>query len=91
MSKHNAPVLASSGQVRQAHALPVRCVAGPWLFCCLVMYATYAANLTASLAVSRTKMPFDTLEEMVQQTEYKYGVFANGVARLVFQVSSVRV
>ena len=71
--------------------MAVRSVAGGWLFCSVVLYATYAANLIASLSVTRTKMPFNTLEEMVQQTEYKYGVTDNGFAQLVFRVRIFRV
>ena len=65
----------------------MRCITGAWLIIGVILYATYAANLTAILAVNYDELPFNTLEEMVAQTEFKYGVLQGTVALLIFQVS----
>ncbi|XP_067672268.1 glutamate receptor U1-like [Haliotis asinina] len=43
-----------------------------WLFC-LIMVAVYRGNLMAFLAVSRTVVPFSTLEELANQDVYDVG------------------
>ena len=53
---------------------------------CVILYATYAGNLTAMLSVNQDKLPFNTLEEMVSQTEYKYGVMQDTVSLSIFKV-----
>ncbi|XP_067671610.1 probable glutamate receptor [Haliotis asinina] len=43
-----------------------------WLFC-LIMVAVYRGNLMAFLAISRTVVPFSTLEELANQDVYDVG------------------
>ncbi|KAL5004040.1 hypothetical protein ScPMuIL_017496 [Solemya velum] len=43
-----------------------------WLFCTAVV-GYYLADLTASLSVAKFTMPFESLEEMVQQTDFTWG------------------
>ena len=45
-----------------------------WLFCLLVITATYTGNLVAFLLVPRAPVPFNTLKELVEQNQYKYGL-----------------
>ena len=47
-------------------------VAG-WWFLTVIVSATYTGNLIAALAVPRTVMPVQTLEDLARQTTYKYG------------------
>ena len=47
-------------------------VAGWWLVSVIVS-ATYTGNLIAALAVPRTVLPVQTLEDLAKQTTYTYG------------------
>ena len=63
-----------SGLIVQPSSLSVRCLAGTWILCCVILYAAYSANLIAFLTIKKTKMPFDTLLGMVQHPHYSYGM-----------------
>ena len=39
----------------------------------VIFVGVYIGNLTAFLATSKYEPPFNTLREMVDQTEYQYG------------------
>ena len=75
-----------AGLVKQPHHSSTRCVVGAWLLMSFVLYATYTANLTAFLTVSRHVLPFGTLEEMAAQSEYKYGAAEGTVTKILFEV-----
>ncbi|XP_012940485.2 glutamate receptor [Aplysia californica] len=57
-----------------------------WLFC-LVVAGTYSGNLIAVLTVSKDKPPFDTLEEMANQDEYRFGTLGNSMWTTLFETS----
>ncbi|XP_063399028.1 glutamate receptor ionotropic, kainate glr-3-like [Mytilus trossulus] len=63
-------------------------VSGWWIFC-IVSIAVYSGNLTASLAVHKTKLPFTSLEEMVKQKEFKWGTLGSSAFQTVFKDSAV--
>ena len=44
-----------------------------WWFFVIVVAATYTGNLTAVLAVPKTVYPVQSLQELVEQSTYKYG------------------
>ncbi|XP_061178448.1 probable glutamate receptor [Saccostrea echinata] len=46
-----------------------------WLFS-IIMVATYSGNLIAFLTVTIDKPPFNSLEELVEQDEYKWGILS---------------
>ncbi|XP_046342594.1 glutamate receptor 4-like isoform X1 [Haliotis rufescens] len=48
-----------------------------WLFS-IVMAATYSGNLIAFLTVNKDKLPFDTISELVEQTDYIWGTAGGG-------------
>ncbi|XP_067682011.1 glutamate receptor-like isoform X1 [Haliotis asinina] len=48
-----------------------------WLFS-IVMAATYSGNLIAFLTVNKDKLPFETVSELVQQTDYIWGTAGGG-------------
>ena len=64
----------------------MRCVAGAWLFACVVLYTLYSAHLTASLTVTKYTLPFNTLEEMIAHPDYSFGVSSGNGLRQVFGV-----
>ena len=75
-----------SGQHQQPSLWPARFVCGMWIGYCVILYATYTANLAASLTVPSYKLPFNSLEEMVAQTEYQYGFLNHIVLDTVLEV-----
>ena len=52
----------------------------------LVVTVTYLGNLTAFLAVVRVDPPFNSLEELVNQDEYTFGVQGNTGYETVLKV-----
>ena len=76
----------SPGTIHPAKSVPSRLVAGTWMFACVVLYASYTANLVASLTVSKVKLPFNTLNEMLHQTEYTYTILQGSAAQVVLAV-----
>ena len=51
---------------------------GAWLFM-IIICATYSAKFVALLSVPKLHLPFNTVEEMATQTQYKYGFLGGGV------------
>lgn len=53
----------------------------------MVSMAIYSGNLVAFLTVSEDKLPFETIEQMVKQDKYKWGLYGNGAMQSFFSVS----
>lgn len=53
----------------------------------MVIVASYTSTLTATLAVEKTELPFNTIEEMVEQTQYKWGGTYGSYMFMLFPVS----
>ena len=83
---NRAPCCDLPGTIHRVKFQPTRVIAGAWMISCVVLCASYTANLVAWLTVAEVKMPFDTLEEMVVQTEYSYGVKKGTIAQVMLQV-----
>ena len=56
-----------------------------WIFS-IVLAATYSGNLIAFLTVNKDKPPFNTLQAMVEQDEYRYGTIDQSMWTMLFQV-----
>lgn len=57
---------------------------------CVSLAAVYCGSLVASMALARKeKIHFETLEELVAQTEYKWGYISGTYLDSVLQVVSV--
>ena len=52
----------------------------------MVIGASYAGNLIASLSVDTTSFPFDTAEEMTNQQNFRYGTLGEAAPVVEFQV-----
>lgn len=50
------------------------------------MVATYSGNFVAFLTVSKEKLPFSNIEQMVTQTEYKWGTPGATIYETIFKV-----
>ncbi|XP_078311780.1 uncharacterized protein LOC111133837 isoform X2 [Crassostrea virginica] len=61
-----------------------------WLFS-LIMVATYSGNLIAFLTVSIEKAPFNSLEELVDQEDYRWGILSGTYFVTWFQESPFEV
>ena len=59
-----------------------------WYLAVIVMCGTYSGNLVAFLTVVKTPIPFDTLEELANQDQYKFGVLGGTAWVTSFEVSS---
>ncbi len=57
-----------------------------WLFC-IIIVATYVANLVAFLAVTQHTLPFTSLEQLQANTDYKFGTLGGSGWILFFKVS----
>ena len=79
-------MISAPGSVHPAKSVPTRLVAGTWMLACVVLYASYTANLVASLTVSEVKPPFNSLYEMVRQTEYTYGIKQGSIVQVILAV-----
>ena len=56
---------------------------------CIIMMATFTANLIAFLAVDKYKPPFEDLEGLVAQNQYTFGILGGSTWNDLFQVSYV--
>ena len=76
----------SAGTIHPAKFVTSRLIAGTWILACVVLYTSYTANLVSSLTVSEVKPPFNSLNEMMHQTEYTYGIMQGSVAQVLLAV-----
>ena len=53
---------------------PGRVIMFSWYLAVLVLTATYTGNLVAFLTVMKEPVPFETLEDLANQDQYKFGV-----------------
>ena len=75
------------GSTYKPKKLAVRIVVGSWWLFCIIIVATYVANLVAFLAVSQLTLPFTTLEELAANTDYKFGTLGGTEWVTIFKVS----
>ena len=64
-------------------------VAAYWLFVVL-MLATFTANLAAFLTVTSIGTTINTLEELMAQSQVRYGLVENQAAHQLLKVTSSR-
>ena len=71
-------------------ASATRFVTSFWWIFCVIITATYSANLVAFLTVDKYHPPFNTLYELSQQTEFKFGTQGGTAFRTYFEVRVLR-
>jgi len=54
---------------------------------CIVVIATFSGNLIAFLTVSKQTLPFQTLEEMLSQSDIKFGMPSGTIYITHFKVN----
>ena len=52
----------------------------------MVILYTYSANLIAFLTVEKKTTPFETLQQLLIQSEYIFGVLDNTILAMLFKV-----
>ena len=63
-----------------------RFIVGFWRLFCIVIVATYSGNLIEFLTVHKYKAPFETLQEMAQEGEYKFGTIGDSALETIMKV-----
>ena len=71
-------------------SLAGRILVSTWCLYSIVVTAIYSGNLIAFLTVPVTDLPFSTLEEMVEQTQYTYGTTGGTYLQVLFQVGMIK-
>ena len=66
-----------------------RMVAGIYILAIFLAIATFTGNLTATLAVKRIRIPFETIEEMTAQGEYELLVRGSSASSLFIKVGQL--
>ncbi|KAI0207574.1 Glutamate receptor ionotropic, kainate 5, partial [Lamellibrachia satsuma] len=75
------------GGSSQPRTLPVRAFIGCWWAFCIVIVTTYGGSLIAFLTISKTVAPFCSLEEMVEQSAYRWGTNKDSVYASTFSTA----
>ncbi|XP_060069605.1 uncharacterized protein LOC132549672 [Ylistrum balloti] len=78
--------LLTQGGKYTPQALSSRLFVGMWWLFCIISLATYSGNLIASLTVSKEKLPFKSLKEMVSQDRFTWGTYGGTVFVTMFKV-----
>ncbi|OWF39812.1 Glutamate receptor ionotropic, kainate 3 [Mizuhopecten yessoensis] len=79
--------LLTQGGDRLPHSQTGRTLLSCWWLFCLVMMASYSGNLIAYLTVSKDKLPFNTVNEMLQKDDYKWGLIGGSYWVTIFKHS----
>lgn len=64
-------------------------ITGMWWFFCLIMTASYTANMAAFLTMDRLGSQIENAEDLAKQTKVKYGVLQGGSTGSFFQQSNL--
>lgn len=70
-------------------SMATRAMAGIWYFFTLIMISSYTANLAAFLTVEKIVYPIESVKDLSEQTEIKYGCVESGTTRDFFKESSI--
>lgn len=59
-----------------------------WSLLSLVTVATYTGKLTSDSMVTRQRVPFNSLHELVKRTDYRWGLIKGTMTETLFAVST---
>ncbi|CAL1535038.1 unnamed protein product [Lymnaea stagnalis] len=68
-----------------------RIVGSAWWFFTLIIISSYTANLAAFLTIERMEVPINSADDLVRQSEIRYGIIGNGSTEEFFKMSNVTV
>ena len=58
-----------------------------WLLLSLVTVATYTGKLTSNSVVTKQRLPFRSLNELVKRTDYRWGLPEGTMMETIFSVT----
>ncbi|XP_046564373.1 glutamate receptor ionotropic, delta-1-like [Haliotis rubra] len=85
---HVFAALMSKGSNSIPSAVSSRILMSAWLLFTMILAATYSGNLIASMTDGRQKQPFSSLEELVQQDNYRWGLVGRSFFETLFKDSN---
>ncbi|KAH9512846.1 hypothetical protein Btru_036742 [Bulinus truncatus] len=77
--------LINQGGEYQPKSLTARTLLTCWWIFTLVISSTYSGNLFAFLTVTKETPPFDTLQGMLGQDDFKWGIVGKNIIEFLFQ------
>ncbi|VDM42284.1 unnamed protein product [Toxocara canis] len=80
-------ILLRAGSGYNCESVSNRVISTVWWSFTLVLIAQYTANFAAVLTVNRKSMPFNSFEELGNQTEYTFGSILGGSTMQFFKYS----
>ncbi|KAK7099043.1 hypothetical protein V1264_003239 [Littorina saxatilis] len=60
-----------------------------WMLMCLVTVAAYTGKLTSNAVVTKQPVPFNSLSELVQRTDYRWGLAKGTLDEYTFSTSNL--
>ncbi|WKY17042.1 hypothetical protein Q1695_001565 [Nippostrongylus brasiliensis] len=82
-------ILLRAGSGYNCQSAAARFLSAVWWMFTLVLFAQYTANFAAVLTVDRRNMPFNSFEELGNQSEYKFGAILGGSTMQFFKYSRI--
>jgi hypothetical protein len=61
-----------------------------WSLVCVVMVASYTGKLTSNSVLSKQPLPFQSLSELVQRQDYKWGLIKGTSYESIFRVCTLQ-
>uniref|UniRef100_A0AC35FFA1 Ionotropic glutamate receptor C-terminal domain-containing protein n=1 Tax=Panagrolaimus sp. PS1159 TaxID=55785 RepID=A0AC35FFA1_9BILA len=80
-------ILLRAGSGYNCRSISNRIVSAAWWAFTLILIAQYTANFAAVLTIDRKSLPFNSFEELGNQTEYEFGTIQGGSTMHFFMYS----
>uniref|UniRef100_A0A915EW99 SHSP domain-containing protein n=1 Tax=Ditylenchus dipsaci TaxID=166011 RepID=A0A915EW99_9BILA len=80
-------ILLRAGSGYNCRSISNRLMSAIWWMFTLILIAQYTANFAAVLTIDRKTLPFNSFEELGNQTEYSFGAIAGGSTQQFFMYS----
>uniref|UniRef100_A0A914YWZ5 Uncharacterized protein n=1 Tax=Panagrolaimus superbus TaxID=310955 RepID=A0A914YWZ5_9BILA len=80
-------ILLRAGSGYNCRSVSNRIVSAAWWAFTLILIAQYTANFAAVLTIDRKSLPFNSFEELGNQTEYEFGTIQGGSTMHFFMYS----
>ncbi|XP_050406809.2 glutamate receptor ionotropic, delta-1 [Patella vulgata] len=83
--------LINQGGTGMPSSMSGRSMLAAWWLICSILVATYSGNLIAFLTVSKEKLPFETLNDLASQKDYKWGTLGGSSWITLFKNSNLTI
>ncbi|CAF1301921.1 unnamed protein product [Rotaria sp. Silwood1] len=81
--------LMQQGSDVSPSAMSTRLISGIWWFFTLILISSYTANLAAFLTVEKPVNSIESAEDLIKQTNIKYGLLRGGSTEQFFRESNI--